>query len=965
MITEKKNSVNSEILYESSKKKNKNYYDSSKKKLLLLKKINLNNEDNTPIKVHLIRQKQKNGNKIELIKNLDYNKKNIDNNNSNKKRLFSSFLLKKSYSNMNSKTNYSSSLLKINHNDRYNNISDENNNNVEEKKKEINRLKELLTKSNDTKTNNNIFSNVKRYETEINENTKNKNIDNIKIISKSNNNMNNKKRNIINLDINYNKNINKGKIYNLIYKKNIAKEKEEKDIIKDNNINDKNNAKSEQKDKNTNKHKIRNILSKNFAFSKFKTLDLLKNNKRYSNKSPESISYVNTINDYVNLKKEKNENKNENEIKSLKSNYSKDTIKKTSSINTNTTTSNITEIKNVRNNILNFNNILLNSDIKINKRNNEKNNFILDIKDNKSVELKNKLNKLNKFKCINEIENVNVIKNNSDINNKNKKIEIKFDELILYEEKLNDIFIAINSFNNMENATMHSECADFFQFYSNSSLNNKLSNFFLEDNYIIIQSSLNLELFIIMLIYHFSFYNKILADSIILLIDIFSKLKLNFNLLVKQILIYYNNIQFFENEKNRRNLNIIINILKNSKISNINILEDEIIEIINDNCTNISNNVHKLLNIYLQNEKNNININYDDLMSIFNQLSIISEIDIINYFYKNIYKEDTHKEKDKSNKKKISNIFLNYKQFNHKRKYRNNINSPYKQNNTENLYQNKNRNSFMKDINNNINGNNNNNNSNIIEHNKNEKIMNNNNYISVFHIKNKNNINNNINSNNIINNSNNNINNNYYMNSPNIIPPFIKVPRQKNKKYTLILDLDETLVHVKQINTSTNNIYLNTYNNFSNQKIINLRPGLFAFLNGVKPYYEIISFSCASKTYADNILYKIETNQKYFEYNLYREHTTLYENEYIKDLSKIGRNIKEMIIVDNLEKNFRLNPDNGIKISSYFGEINTKEDNKLYELLKLLILFYKLKYKDLRMAIKDYKQFILDKISFE
>ena len=268
----------------------------------------------------------------------------------------------------------------------------------------------------------------------------------------------------------------------------------------------------------------------------------------------------------------------------------------------------------------------------------------------------------------------------------------------------------------------------------------------------------------------------------------------------------------------------------------------------------------------------------------------------------------------------------------------------------------------MKDINNNINGNNN---SNIIEHNKNEKIMNNNNYISVFHIKNKNNINNNINSNNIINNSNNNLNNNYYMNSQNIIPPFIKVPRQKNKKYTLILDLDETLVHVKQINTSTNNIYLNTYNNFSNQKIINLRPGLFAFLNGVKPYYEIISFSCASKTYADNILYKIETNQKYFEYNLYREHTTLYENEYIKDLSKIGRNIKEMIIVDNLEKNFRLNPDNGIKISSYFGEINTKEDNKLYELLKLLILFYKLKYKDLRMAIKDYKQFILDKISFE
>jgi Dullard-like phosphatase family protein len=171
--------------------------------------------------------------------------------------------------------------------------------------------------------------------------------------------------------------------------------------------------------------------------------------------------------------------------------------------------------------------------------------------------------------------------------------------------------------------------------------------------------------------------------------------------------------------------------------------------------------------------------------------------------------------------------------------------------------------------------------------------------------------------------------------------------------------LDETLVHVGRINQQN----INNYNyNINEQIVINLRPGLFSFLNSIKPYYEIISFSTASKIYADNIVKKIETNRKYFDYNLYRDHTTLYGKEYVKDISKIGRNIKEIIIVDNLEKNFKLNPDNGIKIAPYFGEINA-DDTKLFELQKLLILFFKLKYDDLRMAIKEYKQYIKNKIS--
>ena len=396
----------------------------------------------------------------------------------------------------------------------------------------------------------------------------------------------------------------------------------------------------------------------------------------------------------------------------------------------------------------------------------------------------------------------------------------------------------------MEEIAMNNECLKFFYFYFNSNLNNKLSHFFSEENYINIQSSINLQLFIIMSIYHSFFNSQILNGSISLLIDIFNKFKINFYLLIKLVSIYYNNIKFFDLKKNNIYFNILQNLLNNTNIYNIkNLIEDEIILKINDNCTNISNNIHKLLNTYYEYTKNNNQIKYyNEFKNIFNQISIITENDIRNYFYNSIYKENG--KTNNNNGKKVYNILLNYRLFNNNKKYRNI--SPFRKNISETNYKYKNIFSFSKDSN--INNRNNNN---IIKNEKNQKMINDNKYISIYRIQNnKNNISNfdNI--------------NNYNEQNSNIIPPFIKTKRPSDKRYKLVLDLDETLVYVKQFNTQNNNNYSNSCNNI-NQKIINLRPGLFAFLNNVKPFYEIISFSSASKLYADHILNKIETNQKY------------------------------------------------------------------------------------------------------
>ena len=177
-----------------------------------------------------------------------------------------------------------------------------------------------------------------------------------------------------------------------------------------------------------------------------------------------------------------------------------------------------------------------------------------------------------------------------------------------------------------------------------------------------------------------------------------------------------------------------------------------------------------------------------------------------------------------------------------------------------------------------------------------------------------------------------------------ISPPFLKTPNEK--KYTVVLDLDETLVNVNQ------------------NGICNLRPGLFSFLNAIKPYYEIISFTNGAKSYSDSIIKQIEARNQYFDYNLYREHSFLCGKEFLKDISRIGRDMKKIIIVDNIANNFKLNPENGIQIAPYFGEYS-KNDTVLFELKKLLVMFHKFEYEDLRVAIKNYAKDIKNNITRE
>ena len=166
-----------------------------------------------------------------------------------------------------------------------------------------------------------------------------------------------------------------------------------------------------------------------------------------------------------------------------------------------------------------------------------------------------------------------------------------------------------------------------------------------------------------------------------------------------------------------------------------------------------------------------------------------------------------------------------------------------------------------------------------------------------------------------------------------INPPFL--PKKEPKyKYSLILDLDETIVH---------------YIKYKNSEYVQVRPYLDDFIKELSDYYEIIIFTASYQNYADLAINGIDIDKR-IKYRLYRQHTMKIGNTIIKDLSKLGRDLKKIIIIDNCSENYSLQPKNGINLIDFTG--NNNDDILLY-LKKDLIDLYKKNPDDVRPYLKQ------------
>lgn len=127
-----------------------------------------------------------------------------------------------------------------------------------------------------------------------------------------------------------------------------------------------------------------------------------------------------------------------------------------------------------------------------------------------------------------------------------------------------------------------------------------------------------------------------------------------------------------------------------------------------------------------------------------------------------------------------------------------------------------------------------------------------------------------------------------------------------NYKYTLVLDMDETLIHFLYQNKTNNNIFnfnMMEQNDLSKVGMFLLRPYAKYFIEKLKDLYEIIIFTNGTKIYCDKIIDLIDPKRENIKYRLYRSHSINKDNDiYLKDLSLLGRDLSKIIIIDDLKK---------------------------------------------------------------
>lgn len=152
-------------------------------------------------------------------------------------------------------------------------------------------------------------------------------------------------------------------------------------------------------------------------------------------------------------------------------------------------------------------------------------------------------------------------------------------------------------------------------------------------------------------------------------------------------------------------------------------------------------------------------------------------------------------------------------------------------------------------------------------------------------------------------------------------------------KSTLVLDLDETLVHssFKRVNIAAFTILVDI-EGIIHEIFVCKRPGVDEFLRKVALSYEVVVFTASLPQYAEPLMDRLDPNGC-CAWRLFRESCTICDGVYVKDLGKLGRDLRKVLIIDNSPNAYKFHPQNAIPIQSWF---DNQGDNELLDLVPIL-----------------------------
>lgn len=176
---------------------------------------------------------------------------------------------------------------------------------------------------------------------------------------------------------------------------------------------------------------------------------------------------------------------------------------------------------------------------------------------------------------------------------------------------------------------------------------------------------------------------------------------------------------------------------------------------------------------------------------------------------------------------------------------------------------------------------------------------------------------------------------------------------RSSPRITLVLDLDETLVHCTTNDDSSRAFDVEfdvEFRGYMNRVKGLIRPNLQHFLEECSKMFEVVVFTASLSIYANVILDLLDPEKKYIKHRLFRDHCVNVNDVFVKDLRILGRDLNKVIIIDNALQAFAYQIENGIFIKSWY------EDTQDTELLKHLDFLRKIKdCDDVRPALeKEY-----------
>ncbi|KAI7865070.1 NLI interacting factor [Spinellus fusiger] len=160
---------------------------------------------------------------------------------------------------------------------------------------------------------------------------------------------------------------------------------------------------------------------------------------------------------------------------------------------------------------------------------------------------------------------------------------------------------------------------------------------------------------------------------------------------------------------------------------------------------------------------------------------------------------------------------------------------------------------------------------------------------------------------------------------------------------TLILDLDETLVHSVRLGSQESK---NTVSASVKHKTIEVqsdrqsllyevykRPHVDFFLKTISQWYKVVIYTASMADYANPVIDWLDQNQNIISQRYFRQACVMQDGQFLKDISLAEPDLAKVCLVDNSPAAFGLFQENGIPLPGWVANPN---DECLLDLLPLL-----------------------------